>query len=423
MEKYVTKGYIFETRNFGNLLFLIIRNGYDYEQITFFKKENPDLYAIAKDLTKESIIKVVGEKKVSEQAMNGYEVIPETLEVLSVAKAPIPLNISGKIESTFDTRINNRYIDLRIPKNRAIFKIRSSIVRATTDYFDNNDFFCINTPKLVEGGVESGAQLFKVDYFGRPAYLAQSPQVYKEMMIVGGFNKVYEIGEVFRAENSNTTRHLTEFTGIDFEIGFIEDYNDVMDVVEGLMKEILTYVNKNNKREMELLGINIKIPEKMPRVKMSEVKKMLKEKGKILSEEDDLDPESEKLVYEIAKEKYDSEFMFVTDYPFSVRPFYHMCYKDATGKRTTYSFDLIWKGCEICTGAQREHRPEILEEQITDKGMNLKDMEYYIRMASYGSPPHGGTGLGLDRIAQLLIGLLNVKEAVLFPRDPDRLNP
>jgi len=423
MTKYTTKGYIFETRNFGNLLFLIIRNGYDYEQITFFKKENPDIYAIAKDLTKESIIKVIGEKKNSEQAMNGYEVIPETLEVLSVAKAPIPLNISGKIESTFDTRINNRYIDLRIPKNRAIFKIRSSIVRATTDYFDNNGFFCINTPKLVEGGVESGAQLFKVDYFGRPAYLAQSPQVYKEMMIIAGFNKVYEIGEIFRAENSNTTRHLTEFTGIDFEIGFIENYNDVMDVVEGMMKEILIHVTENNKREIELLGIDIKIPEKIPRIKMQEVKRMLKEKGKFLSEEDDLDPESEKLVYEIAKEKYNSEFMFVTDYPFSCRPFYHMCYKDEKGKRVTYSFDLIWKGCEICTGAQREHRPEILTEQIIEKEMNLKDMEYYIRMDSYGSPPHGGTGLGLDRIAQLLIGLANVKEAVLFPRDPDRLNP
>ena len=423
-EKYTTYGYVSEIRNFGNLMFLILRNAYKTEQITFFKKDCPDLYSQAKEVTKESVVKVVGVKKDAEKAMNGYEVIPESFEIITKSDAPVPLDISGKIESTFDARINHRFLDLRMPEHRAIFLVRSKVYKAVVDYFDNKDFININTPKIVVNGVESGAELFKMDYFGKPAYLAQSPQIYKQMMIIAGLNKVYEIAPVFRAEKSNTTRHMTEFTGIDFEVGFIKDYYDVKDVVEGLLIHILKYVNENCKKELELLNVQIKIPTKIPMMDMPSVKKLLKEKGKVLSEEDDLDSEAEKLVYEIAKEKFDSEFLFVTNYPFSARPFYHMCFKELIdGLKTTQSFDLIWKGVEIATGAQREHRVEVLKEQMQEKEMNLEDMKYYTDMFRYGVPPHGGTGLGLDRIVELLLNLPNVKEAVILPRDPDRLTP
>lgn len=417
MEKYTTVGYVSEIRNFGNLMFVIVRKGYDYEQITFFKKDCPELYNQAKDLTKESIIKIVGEKKQAEKAMNGYEVIPENFEIISKAKAPVPLDISGKIESTFDARINHRYIDLRMPEHKAIFVIRSQVYKASVDFFNKNEFINITTPKLVDCGVESGAELFKLDYFGKPAYLSQSPQVYKQMMIVSGFEKVYEIGPVFRAEKSNTTRHTTEFTGIDFEIAFA-DYEEILKITKELMTHIIKHVKENCKKELEILKINLTEPKEMGVIDMPTLKNLLKEKGKTLTEEEDLDSEAEKLAYEIAKEKFGSDFLFVKDYPFEARPFYHK----KEGQKTK-SFDLIWKGVEICTGSERETRVDVLKKQIQEKGLKEEDLNYYIEMLEYGSPPHGGCGIGLDRIVEILLNLPNVKEAVLLPRDPQRLTP
>lgn len=424
MEKYTARGYVSEIRNFGNLMFFILRDQYKKEQITFFKKDNPELFNKAKDVTKESVIVVSGTKKDSEQAMNGYEVIPETLEILSISDAPVPLDISGKIESGFDTRINYRYVDLRVPENLAIFKVRSKIVRAVTDFFDNENFINLNTPKMVSNGVESGAELFEINYFGNKAFLSQSPQVYKQMMIAGGFNKVYEIGEVFRAEKSHTTRHLTEFTGIDLEMGYIKDPEEVMVVLEEMLKYTLTQIDKECKQELELLKVKINIPGKIPRITMKEAKEILKTKGKNYPPEEDLDSEGEKMLGDYVLEKYNSEFVFLTEFPFTKRPFYHMCKDEKeNGLKITKSFDLIWKGCEISTGAQREHRTEILKQQIAEKGMSLEDMDYYVKMLSYGVPSHGGAGLGLDRITQLMLNLTNVKEAVLLPRDPERLTP
>jgi aspartyl-tRNA synthetase len=420
MNEYKTRGYVSEIRNFGNLLFIIIRKGYDFEQITFFKKECLELYNKVKDLTKETIIEVVGEKKDSEKAMNGYEVIPKNVEIISISKAPVPLDISGKIESGFDARINHRYIDLRYPKNKAIFAVRSAVYKAVVDFFNNNNYINITTPKIVDCGVESGAELFKLDYFGRPAYLSQSPQVYKQMMIISGFEKVYEIGPVFRAEKSNTTKHTTEFTGIDFEVGYIDNYSVLIDIVKKLLLSIINYVKENCKKELEILNVNLNDAKQFKEIKMSEIKELLKEKGKILTEEEDLDTEAEKLVYEISKEKFGAEFVFVTDYPFASRPFYHKCYSE---KKITKSFDLIWKGVEICTGSLREHRIDVLKQQIHEKGLKEEDLNYYIEMLEYGTPPHGGCGLGLDRIVELLLDLPNIKEAVLLPRDPQRLTP
>lgn len=425
--KYITTGYVSEIRNFGNLLFLILRSGYNTEQITFFKKDCPELYKIAKELTKESYVQVIGTKKEAPKAMNGYEVVPVDFKIITKAKAPVPLDISGKIESGFEARIDHRFLDLRMPKTRAIFKIRSKVYKAVVDYFNSLDFVNINTPKLTQGGVESGAELFKLDYFGKPAYLSQSPQIYKQMMILADLKKVYEIAPVFRAEKSNTTKHMCEFTGIDFEMANIDGIDPIIEVVEGLMKKIINYVKDNCKEDLQVLDIDpetLKAPEKFPIVDMKTIKEYLKEKGKELKPEEDLDSEAEKLVYKIGLEKFNSDFVFVTNYPFASRPFYHMCYEDSKdGQKITKSFDLIWKGVEICTGAQREHRVEILEKQIKEKDLSLEVMQYYIDLFRYGAPAHGGTGLGLDRIVELLLNLPTVKEAVLLPRDPDRLTP
>jgi aspartyl-tRNA synthetase len=421
MNEYETTGYISEIRNFGNLMFIIIRKGYLFEQITFFKKDCPDLYNQAKDLTKETIIKITGEKKDAEKAMNEYEVIPSSLEIISLAKAPVPLDISGKIESTFDARINHRYIDLRLPEHKAIFIVRSQVYKAAVDYFNNNGFINITTPKIVSTGVESGAELFKMDYFGRPAYLSQSPQVYKQMMIVSGFEKVYEIGPVFRAEKSNTTKHTTEFTGIDFEIAHINSLEEIIKITQNIFKHIINHVKENCKKELEILNITLEEPKDFPIIEMSKLKEFLKEKGKVLNEDEDLDTEAEKLCHEISKEKFNSEFLFVTEYPFTARPFYHNCYEDRPN--ITKSCDLIWKGVEMCTGSLREHRVDVLKKQIQKKGLKEEDLKYYIEMLEYGTPPHGGCGIGLDRIVEMLLNLPNVKEAILLPRDPQRLTP
>lgn len=417
MEKI--KGFVSEIRNFGNLSFIIVRNGYNKTQVTLIKKENEELFNIIKKLTKESVIEVVGEKKQSSQAMNGYEIIPSEINILSLSKTPLPIDLSESINTGFDNRINNRFIDLRKEKVRAIFEIRSKFLKATVDFFDNNDFLNINSPKIVSSGVESGAELFKIDYFGKKAYLSQSPQVYKEMMIAAGFNKVYEIGAVFRAEKSNTTRHLTEFTGIDFEVGYIDSEKEVISIIEKYLIYSFNYIKENCKQQLEILGVNLKVPTSLPMITMNELKVFLKEKNKILLEEDDLDPEAEKLCTEISREKFNSDFLVVLEYPFSVRPFYHMCKKE----NITKSFDIIYNGVEIATGAQREHRLEVLKGQIILKEMNPESLDYYLNMLSYGMPPHGGVGMGLDRIISLMLDLKNVKEGILFPRDPERLTP
>jgi aspartyl-tRNA synthetase len=333
----------------------------------------------------------------------------------------LPIDNSDKSNTFIDKRIDYRFLDTRNKKVNTIFKLRSKIVRYVTDYFDENGFTIINTPKLTNIGVESGAELFNVDYFGRPAYLAQSPQVYKQMFVGGGFERVAEIAPVFRAEKSHTNRHLTEFMGVDLEMGFIDDEHDVMDFIAGMFSNLIKQLNKNCKDEMELLGVSYKEFEKIPRIPMPEAKKILEKLGKKLGAEEDLDQEAEKMLGKYAQDELGSDFVFITNYPWSVRPFYHMKPKDDS--QGTRSFDLLFKGVEICTGAQREHRYDILVAQAKEKGLDFTTMGKYAELFTYGMPPHGGAGFGLDRITQRLLELENVREAVLLPRDPERLEP
>ena len=401
-------GWLHEIRDLAKVKFLLLR---DYSGIIqcVVVSDNKEMFDLVPKLKQEMAVEIKGKAVENKVAKLGYEVQVDSIEVLGDVSQVLPIQVveKGEINTDLSTRLDYRFLDLRKPEIHKIFKVRDEVYKTTVDFFKKNGFIAVNTPKLTSAGVESGADMFAVDYFGEKAYLSQSPQIYKQMLVCSGFDSVFEIGTVFRAENSNTSRHQTEFTGIDFEMAFVKDDNEIMDLVEEYMKEIVKNVS-----------LDIKI-DKIPRISMEEIKKMLKEKGKDLPEEEDLDSESETLVGEIIKEKFDSDFVFVTNFPWAVRPFYHV----RNGKNGTKSFDLLFKGVEIATGSLREHRYDVLKKQAEDKGVNLDEMKDYAIMFKCGAPPHGGCGLGLDRIAQRLLDIENVREVVFLPRDPDRLRP
>ncbi len=417
----VIAGWAQEVRDLKKIKFILLRDRTGNTQCVALPKETPDeCFDKISKITKESVVEIKGVLRKSEQAKKGFEVVIKKLDLLSKAE-PLPIDISGKIDTGLDKRLDFRWLDTRRPEINAIFRVKAEVYAAAVDFFYKNGFININTPKMTAIGVESGAELFEVKYFANKLFLAQSPQVYKEMFVGGGFEKVYEIAPVFRAEKHRTNRHLCEFTGIDFEMGFITDENDVMDVIENLMVHILKWIKEKCKKELSMFKEKVVIPEKIPRVPMDLCKKYLGEKGKELSEDGDFDSEAEKMMGDVAKEKFGTDFIFVTRYPFKVRPFYHM--KPGDDSKSTRSFDLLWKGMEICTGAQREHRYGVLKAQAKEKGIDLDQMPDYANIFKWGMPPHGGVGLGLDRIAQLFLGLNNIREATLLPRDPDRIKP
>ena len=417
--KVVISGWIKSINLMSKLAFIGLRDASGTIQVVAKKDSFEDFKKIEK-LTRESVVSIRGEVVKSKLKSGGNELILEDFEVISGAETPLPIDV-GAGTSNIDKRLDHRFLDTREEHVKAIFKIRSKTTKIVTNYFDKENFIGISTPKLTSMGVESGAELFNVQYFARKAFLSQSPQIYKQMFVAGGFERVYEIAPVFRAEKSHTSRHVTEFTGLDMEMGFIKDENDVMDVIEGMFKYLLTELKKECKEELELLGAKVVVPKKIPRIPMGELKKILAKKGKKLKENDDLDAEAEKLIGEYILEKFGEEFVFVTDYPYEVRPFYHM--KPEGNPNGTRSFDLLWNGVEIATGAQREHRYDILKKQAKGKGIDLDAMEAYAEIFKFGCPPHGGIGLGLDRIVQRLLKLDNIREAILLPRDPERLTP
>lgn len=421
-KKIAIGGWIHDLRDLGGLKFVILKDRFGFFQVTMHKSNTPEeVMEKFDEFTKETSLLVEGKLQEAEKARNGYEIIPEKIEIFNKAKAPTPLDTSGKIESDLSVRLDYRFLDLRDPKKLAIFEVRSKAFKLTSEFFDSIGFTCIQTPKLTSAGVESGAELFEVKYFDRPAYLSQSPQIYKQMMVIAGFEKVYELGPVFRAEKSHTTRHLTEFTGIDFEMGFIESMHDIMDVIEDYLKYLIKGLNEECREQLKLFDVSLKVPEEIPRIEMKEAVKLLESKGKKIPKNDDLDPEGEKILGDLIKEKYNEDFVFVLNYPWEKRPFYHM--KPENDINGTLSFDLLFRGLEIATGAQREHRYEVLKKQAEEKGINLDEMKNYSVIFQYGSIPHGGVGMGLDRIVEQFLGLDNIREAILLPRDPTRLNP
>jgi len=410
-------GFVEKLRDTKYMVFIILKDITGTIQISIEKEENEKLVSEALNAPVGSVIEVTGKMVLSEYVKNGgKEFLPSNINIISAAE-PSPIEENANI----DTRLDYRFIDLRSEKNTLIFKVQSALVKYMREYLYNNNFMEIHTPKLIGTASESGSEVFEVKYFNRKAYLAQSPQFYKQMAMSSGFDRIFEVGPCFRAENSNTNRHATEFTCFDVELSYIDSYEDVMN----LEQDMLTYALKKVQEEYadiikNIFNKEVVVPEnKFPRIKLEELYNKLEEKyGYKTSDRLDLTTEAEKLAGKLALEEYNSEFIFVTGFPADKRAFYHM--RDENGELLGY--DLIWKGIEITTGAQREHRYDILARQAKEKGLD-KDVEFYLEFFRYGCPSHGGFGLGIDRLTMLLLGIDSVKEAMFIFRGPNRLNP
>lgn len=410
------QGFIHALRVQSKIIFVIVRNLKGLTQVVV-TADNSE-FETAKNLTLESVIRAIGEMKEEKNAPGGIEMHPTKIEVLSKAKPelPIPVVIKGGEETDAPIRFDYRWLDLRKPEKAKIFKVWTEFEKGWRKYWDENNFIQLYPPALMSTPSESGAEVFEINYFDRKAYLAQSPQFYKQMAMAAGFEKVFMVSPVFRAEPSFTTRHLTEFTGWDFEISYIESHHDVMDAEEGMIvagfKQLLE----------KFPDLNITIPiQPFPRITMIEAKKILLTLGVNSIEEHDLSPEEERAISEYVLKEHSHEFVFITEYHKSKSAFYHIrLEKDSDRSRRA---DLLYRGIEVTTLAQREHRPEVLEAQAKEKGMDLEALKDYLNFFRYGCPPHGGAGIGPGRFIMKILDLPNVREATYLPRDVKRLNP
>lgn len=404
-------GWVHEIRDLGGLVFIVLRDREGFVQITMPKKVvDANIFRRAKKIPRESVIKVEGIVKKEEKAPNGFEIIPKSLEILSESQAPLPLEVTEKVPADLDTRLDNRFMDLRRPKVFSIFKIKSQVTRSIRDFLYGEGFIEVQTPKIVSTATEGGTELFPISYFEKEAFLNQSPQLYKQILMSAGFEKVFEIGPIFRAEEHNTTRHLNEATSVDIEVSFT-DHEGVMRILEELISKVYEDVATNCDRELKILEIKLEVPETpFQRITYTEAIELLG-----IPWGEDLDLQALKsLATKI------SGFYFITDWPTKIKPFYVMAYED---ERISKSFDLMHGYIELASGAQREHRYEKLLENIKAKGLSVESFEFYLKAFRYGIPPHAGWGLGLERLLMSMLGLNNIREAMLFPRDRTRTVP
>ena len=430
-ETIKVQGFIENLRNSKAMAFIVLKDITGKIQITVEKADHPELVDTIDQLTQDSVITVVGKVMANDYVkMGGVEMVPSEIRIESVAD-PLPIvrkaiaatkKKKAVERSSIDQRIDYRWVDLRTDENQLMFKAQSVMVNAMRQFLLGQNFIEIHTPKLIAAASESGADVFKVDYFDRNAYLAQSPQFYKQMAMASGFERIFEVGPVFRAEKSFTSKHTTEFTGFDLEFSYIESFRDVMKMEEQLLKAGLQAVKDAYGEQIkETFGLEVVVPETpFPVVTLAELYKGLEEDfGYTVdeSEKGDLTTDAERLSYEWVKKHYNHEFLFVTDYSADKRAFYHM--RDENG--VPQGYDLIWRGVEITTGAQREHRYDVLKKQADEKGLT-EDVKFYLEFFQYGCPPHGGFGLGVDRLTMLLVGL-GIKDAMFLFRGPNRLTP
>ena len=430
-EEILVQGFVENFRNSSKMAFIVLKDITGKLQITIEKEVLPEIAAVIEPLTGDSVISVKGVVSESEYVkLNGLEMIPSEIRIESIAAAlpiqreeiPATKKKPAVPKSGVDERLDYRWIDLRTDKNQFLFKLQTAVTRALRDFALDRDFIEVHTPKLIGTASESGSEVFEVDYFDGKAYLAQSPQFYKQMAMAAGFDRYFEVGPVFRAEKSFTSKHATEFTCFDIEFSYIKSYEDVMKFEEELLANMLAKVNEKYGKELkELYGMEIKVPTTpFPRVKLADLYKGLEEDFSFTvpeEEKGDLTTEAERLSYEWVKKHYDHEFLFITDYSKEKRAFYHM--RDENG--VPQGYDLVWRGVEITTGAQREHRYDVLKAQAEEKGLS-NDVKFYLEFFKYGCPPHGGFGLGIDRLTMLLTGL-HINEAEFLFRSPKRLTP
>ena len=427
----LVQGFVENLRDSKYMAFIVLKDISGKIQITVEKEKLSELCPVIASLTQDSVISVVGTAVENDFVkMGGVEIIPESITAESIADAlpivrkeiPATKKRPGVERSSIDQRIDYRWIDLRTDENQLMFKVQTAMVNAMREFLIDRNFIEIHTPKLIGAASESGAEVFEVKYFDRLAYLAQSPQFYKQMAMASGFERIFEVGPVFRAEKSYTNKHTTEFSGFDLEFSYITSFKDVMKMEEELLTAGLKAVKENYGDQIkELFGQEVIVPTTpFPVVKLADLYKGLEEEFGYKvdeSEKGDLTTEAERLSYEWVKKHYGHEFLFITDYSAEKRAFYHM--RDENG--VPQGYDLIWRGVEITTGAQREHRYEVLKKQAEEKGL-AEDVKFYLEFFQYGCPPHGGFGLGIDRLTMLLLGL-TIKEAMFIFRGPNRLTP
>jgi len=417
-------GFVRNIRVHKGLIFIDLADVTAIMQVVFVASNlESEVFALAETLNLESVIEVTGllqakpAKKGEENAETDYELLVKSFSLISLAEENLPIPVLDKAdnEASLEHRLDWRWLDLRREENIQIFKVWTKLEEGFREYFSKNNFIQVNSPSFMSTASETGSEVFEVKYFDRKAYLAQSPQFYKQMAIASGFERIFCCGPVFRAELSFTTRHVTEFTGWDVEMAYIDSHVDLMDLEENLLVS-------GFKKVKDDLNVDIEVPVRpFPRITLAEAKEKLAKKG-IKSEKDwDFSTEEERELGEIIKEELNHDFVFVTDYPKEARPFYHMRYAD--NDNLTKSFDLLYRGLEITTGSQREHRLAILEKQAIDKGMNLDELKDYFNFFRYGCPNHGGIGIGPARIVMKMLNLKSVKEACFLPRDVNRITP
>ncbi len=425
LEQEITiEGFVDNVRILQYVDFLIIRDTTGKIQVTIEKNtSNEFLTKIVSTITPESTVKITGILHKNDKVkLNNMELIPTNITVTSKCLEELPLNYKDSKSAAIDTRLNYRFLDLRSEKNILMFKVQTCMINAMREFVIKNNFTEIHTPKIISTASESGSEVFEVNYFGRKAYLAQSPQFYKQMAMCAGFEKVFEIAPAFRAENSNSYRHTTDFTSFDIEISYLNNLEELMDFEENLFIAGLTAVKEKYEKEIkELFNVEIIVPTKpFPRIKLEELYKILEEEyGYKMNYEDvgDMNAESEKLASKYVKEKYGHEFVFITDFSAKKRAFYHQ-----RKNGIPQGADLIWKGCETTTLAIRENNYEILCKQAKEKGLD-KDVKFYLEFFKYGCPPHGGFAIGVDRITMLLLETGSLKETMFIFRGPSRLEP
>lgn len=412
-------GAVHTIRDMGDVAFVILRKREGLVQCVF--EEGTTQFEL-KNLKEAATIEVEGTVEKEERAPQGFEVRLKEIKVLSEPAEAMPIAISKwKLNTSLETKLSLRPIALRNLRERAKFKIQEGIVRGFREFLSQEGFTEIHTPKISSKGAEGGANIFKLEYFHRPAVLAQSPQFYKQMM-VGVFDRVFETAPVFRAEKHNTKRHLNEYTSLDFEMGYIDSFEDIMAMETGFLQYTMDLLQKEYAKELKMLNIELPNTDKIPAVRFDKAKELVAEKyNRKIKNPYDLEPEEEVLIGQYFKEEYDADFVFITHYPSKKRPFYAM--DDPQDETYTLSFDLLYKGMEITTGGQRIHDYNMLMGKIAKRGMTDEGMEHYLMVFKHGMPPHGGLGIGMERLVMKIIGEDNVRETTLFPRDMSRLEP
>ena len=422
-QKARVSGWVHDVRLLGGINFVLLRNRDGIVQVTVPRRVvSPEVMDTVSALHPEDVITVAGTVKDAKQARNGFEIIPDSITVVAPSATPLPLDPRGVTDANLETRLEWRSLDLRRPESTAVFKIEDALITGMEDYLHDKGFIRVFTPSILGGISEGGSEVFKIDFYGRPAFLRQDPQLHRQLAIAGGLARVYDLGANWRAELSHTPRHMSEHRTIAPEMSFLADERDTMRVEEGMVVSGIRRVIKDCAPELELLKVEVTEPKTpFPELSFPKLYGILEGLGHKLPEDQDLDRESEKLLSEYVKSNHASDFFFVNRFPSKVKPFYVMRVDEEP--RYARSVDMMYKGLELSSGGQREHRHAKIIDQIREKGMDEEGLRWFTDPFRYGVPPHGGFSLGIERFTATLLNIPSVKEAALFPRDPERLSP